>query len=75
MWNNPETLWLNVTNFALAGVCVVAWLALSATIGYELLVRRRRAAVAVADDHTFMVPGLGLTMADGGEPHKNDPKA
>jgi hypothetical protein len=30
--------------------------------------RRRFPKSAAVDDHTFVVPGLGPTLADGGEP-------
>lgn len=34
---------------------------------------KRVPKAATADDHAFDVPGLGLTMADGGERiHKNE---
>jgi len=79
-WNDPQTLWLNVVNVSLG----IVSLACIAAITYAALqdVRekaRRRAAEHDAerevtrmmtgfDGHAFDVPGLGVTMADGGEP-------
>jgi len=77
------TMWLNITNFALGIVTLVALLVVFFAVGWDLLVRKvGRAPVQVdwnhldADlkallpggSHTMSVPGLGLTMADGGEP-------
>ncbi len=65
-WSDPQTFWLNIANAALgivtvACVCAVAWAVLLE--GY----RKRKAAHPLAeDDHIIDVPGLGLTMADGG---------
>ncbi len=64
--STPDTFWLDVTNVALglvtlACVCVV----LQGLVG-ELRFRLRRRA-QVPDDHAFLTPDLGLTMADGGE--------
>ena len=76
-WNDPQTLWLNVTNFGLGLVILVCF----AAIGYALLqdvrAKVRKAASERAldhemngmlDSHAFHLPELGLTMADGGEP-------
>lgn len=63
-----EVLQLNIANAVLGlatliCVCMVAWGVIS-----EVAVRiRSRAAAAAPDDHSFVVPELGLTMADGGE--------
>jgi len=79
-WSDSQTLWLNVVNLSLGLVT----LACIAAIGYgvlqdvrERLKKRAGAGVTnreVADlmnglgGHAFDMPGLGLTMADGGEP-------
>ena len=79
-WNDPQTLWLNIVNLSLGFVTLVC----VAAIGYGVLqdVReraRKRASARVTDHevadlvssfggHAFDMPGLGMTMADGGEP-------
>jgi hypothetical protein len=76
-WSDPQTLWLNLTNLALGVVTLAAVLVLVCGIGRELVLRRRkanaldaemRAILGATPDHMLSVPGLGLTMADGGEP-------
>jgi len=78
-WSDPQTLWLNVTNLALGVVTLLAVLLVAAGIAHELVLRRRRArqmagldvemvALLGGSTHSLPVPGLGLTMADGGEP-------
>jgi hypothetical protein len=65
---NPQTFWLNVANIALG----VVTLSCFAVVGLGTVIeafKRSRARLALADendDHAFAVPGLGLTMADGG---------
>jgi hypothetical protein len=86
-WSDPQTLWLNIINLSLGLVTVVC----IAAIGYGVLqdVRERarkrasdraieRAAMNVVSGlggHAFDMPGLGLTMADGGEPVDKSAKA
>jgi len=77
-WSDPQTLWLNVTNLALGLVTLLAVLVLVGGIAWELVERRRKAHQLegldaemlrlVSSPHVLPVPGLGLTMADGGEP-------
>jgi uncharacterized membrane protein YeiH len=62
-----DTFWLNVTNIALGVVTLVCLLAVAGEVVRELLVRHRASAALREDDHLFAVPGLGLTMADGGK--------
>ena len=76
---NDWTFWLQVMNLALVAVTVLAGLVVTGAVGWELWVRKdgkARAADSLdaemwamsrADLHTLSVPGLGLTMADGGE--------
>ncbi len=68
-FNDPDTFWLNVTNIALAVVTLICCAVVARSVYQEIRVRlRKRAhAFAVDDDHAFIVPELGLTMADGGE--------
>ena len=68
-----DETWLNTTN-ALLGIVTLICIGV---VGYAVLKdvtawARRRAAARehfVYDDHTMAIPELGLTMADGGEPH------
>jgi hypothetical protein len=68
-FNDPETFWLNVTNIALGVVTLVCLLAVAGVVFKEVVqrVRQRATVLAANDDHAFVMPGLGLTMADGGE--------
>jgi len=67
-WSDPEMLWLNLTNATLGLVCLVCIGAVAFAIAHELIER----ALAHRETHAFHVAGLGLTMADGGEPVKPD---
>lgn len=75
-WSNPETLWLNITNLALGIVTLLAVGVFVASIVWELTFHRKRVHEAEpgANLHILPVPGLGLTMADGGEPIEPKPK-
>jgi hypothetical protein len=66
---DPETLWLNITNIALGAVTVVCFAIVGWGAAVEVLgrLRRRWALFMGEDEHIFAVPGLGTTMADGGE--------
>jgi len=77
--SDPSTYWLTVTNVVLGLVVLVCCVAVAVGVVQELAARRRKAVAAseldreVADlvsaygGHAFQVPGLGVTMADGGE--------
>jgi hypothetical protein len=65
--DGPDTFWLNFTNIALGLVTLACALLIAGGVARELLLRWQRRAVASADDHAFATPGLGVTMADGGE--------
>jgi hypothetical protein len=75
-WNDPQTLWLNLTNLALGVMALVCVGAVAYNIATELLARRRRFAamdhevnaMLASDSHALNTPELGWTMADGGEP-------
>ena len=64
--DGPDTFWLNFTNIALGLVTLACVLAIVAGVVHELS-GRRRVPAAEADDHAFVTPELGLTMADGGK--------
>lgn len=75
------TMWLNITNLALGVVTLIALLVVFFAVGWDLLVRKVGKAPAVnlnnidadlkvllhSGSHSFSIPDLGLTMADGGE--------
>jgi hypothetical protein len=86
------TFWLNMTNFALGIVTVLAAVVVAGAVSWDLFfmwlrkartgdvadirdvnMQRLMAEVRAGwgDAHSLSVPGLGLTMADGGE--KIDP--
>jgi len=75
---DPSTYWLNVTNIALGLVVLICCAAVALGVLQELAARRRKRATDLdtevselvagyTDGHMFNVPGLGVTMADGGE--------
>jgi len=80
---DSETLWLNVMNGALGIVVLICLAVIVGGVIYEFVVRSRRRAKIIRtadnnvrellDSHSFEVPGLGLTMADGGEPIDEKP--
>jgi hypothetical protein len=79
------TFWLMMTNYALALVTVIAVILVVGAVSWDIIVKKAHRVHTVesvkADweallrsPHSFDLPGLGLTMADGGE-KVNDPKA
>ena len=77
--DGPDVFWLNFTNIALGLVTLACALLIAGGVVRELVLRWQRRAAASADDHAFATPGLGVTMADGGErldqPKSAPPKA
>jgi len=85
------TFWLNMTNFALGIITLLALAVVFVAVGWDLLVlkvhkvRTPRINVSGIEQelqamlhgsHSLSVPGLGLTMADGGErvePSESEP--
>lgn len=82
---DPDTFWLNLTNAALGVVVLACLLAVALGVVKELVSRHRARARASmeldremkalvasfqSDPHILNVPGLGVTMADGGEVRK-----
>ncbi len=77
------TFWLNMTNFALGMVTVVAVVLVFSSVGWDHRVRPVHTArtpsgldlntldgelrAMLQGSHSMFEPGLGLTMADGGE--------
>jgi uncharacterized membrane protein len=73
--SDPSTYWLTITNISLGVVTVLCCLAVAFGVVQELAARRKKKAAEAAglapsfsDGHSFGLPQLGLTMADGGEP-------
>ena len=81
-WGDPQTLWLNLTNFGLGAVVLVCMGVVGYGVVRDLLARRSQVPQAEIDgvvdrmlgrgqaSHAFHTPELGWTMADGGEPEK-----
>jgi hypothetical protein len=77
--NDPQTYWLTVTNVILGLVTLICCGAVGIGVIQELAAKRKKRLatsrldrevsdlVSAYDGHAFNVPGLGLTMADGGE--------
>jgi hypothetical protein len=55
--------WTYFTNWVLVGVAFIS----AAYIGFRVLLDRRARRATQDDAHTFVLPDLGITMADGGE--------
>jgi hypothetical protein len=84
-WSDSQTLWLNLINLSLGLVTLIAFAAIGYGLWQDVRAKARKRAEANAmnravrdlvggfDGHAFDLPGLGLTMADGGEPEA--PKA
>lgn len=76
MPKGDEVFWLNATNIALGVVVFLAVLVVAYALGWEILSRYKKSRnVANLDEELAAmlhggrsVPGLGETMADGGEP-------
>ncbi len=73
--DGPDTFWLNFTNIALGLVTLLCVLVVVGGVVREISYRFSRRK-KLADDHAFVTPELGLTMADGGEklPEKDPEK-
>jgi len=64
-WSDTQTLWLNLTNAALGIVTLIC----GGVIFKAVLMQFGFFATSEKEDyHVLNVPGLGITMADGGEP-------
>ncbi len=85
------TFWLNMTNFALGIITLLALVVVFGAVGWDFIVRKAKRVHGVEEinlntldadlremlrgSHTLSVPGLGLTMADGGERVDSKPDA
>lgn len=87
MSSRDWTFWLMMTNYALALVTVIAVILVAGAVGWDLIVKKAHQVHTIENvdadwgallrsPHSFSVPGLGLTMADGGEKlQESDSKA
>ena len=81
-WSDSQTLWLNIVNLSLGLVTLVCCAAIGYGLFQDVRERARKRSTARSldrevgalvrdfDGHAFNLPGLGLTMADGGEPEE-----
>ncbi len=75
-WNDPQTLWLNLTNLGLGVAALICVGAVAWNVVREVIEQRRTSRAAdhelkdmlAAQGHAMNLPDLGWTMADGGEP-------
>jgi hypothetical protein len=69
-FGDPEVFWLNITNISLGVITLICVLVVGFVIFQEIAAKmlKRAAIPAHSDDHAYLIPELGLTMADGGEP-------
>lgn len=78
--SDPSTYWLTLTNAVLGIVVLICCAAVAFGVMQEVVARRKKKAALSAldrevtdlvgsfsDGHIFHAPGLGITMADGGE--------
>ncbi len=74
VFNYDEVFWLNVTNVVLGLVTLMCLIAIGFVVLKEIRERARAKATELAmnDDHAFVIDGLGVTMADGGEKIRGD---
>jgi hypothetical protein len=72
---DPRTYWLNITNIGLGIVVLACCIVVARAFLQDLRERRsQRVSAGAFDDHTFMEPALGITMADGGEKREQKPE-
>ncbi len=74
--DDPETLWLSVTNIVLGIVVLIALLAVAFAVVREVRDRKRGKSLSSGEEpgNTLYVSELGLTMADGGQRMKEKKK-
>ncbi len=73
--NDPETFWLISTNIVL-GLVVLACILIVARGVYQEIRNRitKRSSLPASDKHAVVIPLVGPTMADGGEPVGSKPR-
>ncbi len=67
MTNYDQVFWLNVTNVLLGLVTLACILVIGFATLREIRQRARAKDRVEMDDHSFVLSGLGVTMADGGK--------
>jgi hypothetical protein len=69
-FGSPEMTWLSIANIALGAATLLCLALVIGAVAKEVVVRARKRSVAAVpmDVHSLAVPGLGTTMADGGDP-------
>ena len=73
MSNYDQVFWLTMTNIILGLVTLACLVIIGYTALREIRKRAMKALPSVAeDDHTLIVTGLGITMADGGKKQGDD---
>ena len=67
--SDPKMIWLNITNMVLGIVTIVCFVVVGYGLVQEILARisKSKTTPVASDDHAFVAPDLGVTMADGGE--------
>jgi hypothetical protein len=71
-FGDSKTFWLNITNIGLGLVTLACLLLAARAFLGDLLDRVFATRTAEQDVRMFVVPVLGTTMADGGEPISKD---
>jgi hypothetical protein len=67
--NDPETIWLVITNVTLGLVVLACLVVVTLGVLREIRVRlAHRTSLSASDTSTMIIPLVGPTMADGGEP-------
>ena len=72
MTNYDQVFWLTVTNIVLGLVTLSCVLVIGYAAIKEIRERARARKQSEIDDRTFIVTGLGVTMADGGKKKDDD---
>ena len=69
-FGTPELTWLSIANIALGAATLLCLALVIGAVAKEVVARARKRSIATVslDVHTLAVPGLGTTMADGGDP-------
>lgn len=70
--NYDQVFWLNVTNVILGLVTLACVLVIGFAAVREIRQRARAKESVGIDDHSFVLSGLGVTMADGGKKTDDD---
>jgi hypothetical protein len=67
--SDPKMFWLNVANIGLGIVTLGCWVVVAYGVVQEALMRKLKSKITpvISDDHSFLIPGLGVTLADGGK--------